>query len=278
MMTDSLNKKIDDALLLLSSACGDNLVEVCFSGGKDSEVILELSKMAGINFQAIYKNTTIDPPYTISHVLSKGCRIVTPKYNFFELVKKNGMPTRRARFCCRFLKEYKVFDIAVQGIRVSESKRREKLYSVDDPLVCRFYGSKKNHVQVILPLLSWSDKDVFEFLKDRHILCHPLYYDAAGNFCVSRRLGCIGCPLRSDAGVSDFILYPKFFARLVECVCEWWETHPTAKSHNKFSSPYGLIAHNLFYKNYYDWLSDNYSLFGYRDWKLLLESYFSVKL
>lgn len=278
MITNTLTKKIDNALLLLSSACGNNVVEVCFSGGKDSDVVLELSKMAGINFQAIYKNTTIDPPGTINYVISKGTTIMTPKLNFFDLVKKNGMPTRRARFCCRFLKEYKVFDIAIQGIRVCESKRREKLYSVDDPIVCRFYGSKKNNVQVILPLLSWSDIDVSDFIKDRHIHCHPLYYDDDGNFCVSRRLGCIGCPLQSDAGVSDFKLYPKFFAHLVECVCEWWDSHPTAKSHNKFSSPYGLIAHNLFYKNYYDWQADNHSLFGYRDWKLLLESYFHVSL
>ena len=278
MATNDLIKKIDSALLLLSSACDYHEVEVCFSGGKDSEVILELAKMAGINFQAIYKNTTIDPPLTIQHVLSKGATILNPKVNFFELVKRNGMPTRRARFCCRYLKEYKVYDSAIQGIRVCESQNRKKRYSIDDPIVCRFYGSKKSNVQVILPILSWSDDDVSAFIHDRKITCHPLYYDDSKNFCVSRRLGCIGCPLQADAGVADFIKYQKFFIRLVECVCLWWDTHPSAKSHTKFKSPYGLIAHNLFYKNYFTWLADDYSLFGYRDWKCLLESYFHVSL
>lgn len=278
MTTNDLNKKIDAALLLLSSACDSHVVEVCYSGGKDSEVILELAKMAGINFQAIYKNTTIDPPLTIRHVLLKGATISKPEVNFFELVKRNGMPTRRARFCCRYLKEYKVKDIAIQGIRVCESQNRKKRYSVDDPIICRLYGSKTSNVQVILPILSWSNDDVSAFIHDRNIECHPMYYDDSGNFCVSRRLGCIGCPLKADAGVADFKKYPKFFLHLVECVCLWWDTHPSAMSHSKFKSPYGLIAHNLFYKNYYTWLADDYSLFGFRDWKLLLESYFSVKL
>lgn len=273
-----LNKKIDKALLLLTSVCENKPVEVCYSGGKDSETILELAKMAGINYQPFYKNTTIDPPMTIKHVQSKGATIITPKYNFFELVKRNGMPTRRARFCCRYLKEYKVLDVAIQGIRVSESKKREKRYSINDPVVCRFYGSKKQHVNVIYPILSWSDNDVKDFIKDRNIRCHPLYYDKEGNFCVKRRLGCIGCPLQADAGKEDFKMYPKFFKRLVECVCIWWDTHPDAKSHKKFLSPYGLIAHNLFYGNFYDWQSDNYSLFGYRDWKAVLEEYFSIEL
>lgn len=273
-----LNKKIDKALLLLSSACEDKPVEVCYSGGKDSDTILELAKMAGINYHAYYKNTTIDPPLTIKHVQSKGATILTPKLTFFELVKKNGMPTRRARFCCRYLKEYKVLDVAIQGIRVSESKKREKRYSINDPIVCRFYGSKKHHVNVIYPILSWSDNDVEDFIKDRGIHCHPLYYDKEGNFCVKRRLGCIGCPLQADAGIEDFKMYPKFFKQLVECVCIWWDAHPDAKSHKKFQSPYGVIAHNLFYKNFYDWQADNYSLFGFEDWKALLERAFKVRL
>lgn len=278
MDTNDLNKKIDKALLLLSSVCDSHLVEVCYSGGKDSEVILELAKMAGIKFRAYYKNTTIDPPKTISHAMSKGVTVLQPKKTFFELVKEHGLPTRRARFCCAYLKEYKVLDVAIQGIRRCESKKRERLYSSADPVICRFYGSKKNHVNVVLPILDWSDVDVSAFIKDRNILCHPLYYNDRGEFCVNRRLGCMGCPLKSDVGKADYLMYPKLFKRLVDCVCIWWDTHPTIKSRNKFRSPYGLIANSLFYRNYYDWLSDDYTLFGSQDWKVFLESYFSVKL
>ena len=34
-------------------------VEIAYSGGKDSDVLLQLAKMAEINFCAYYKNTTI---------------------------------------------------------------------------------------------------------------------------------------------------------------------------------------------------------------------------
>ena len=48
-MTKLLNKKVDFAIKLLRSIPQeDGPIEVSFSGGKDSEVILELAKMAGI--------------------------------------------------------------------------------------------------------------------------------------------------------------------------------------------------------------------------------------
>lgn len=53
-MTDSLRIKVDIALKLLKSTCRDKEVELSYSGGKDSDVILELAKMAGINYKAIY--------------------------------------------------------------------------------------------------------------------------------------------------------------------------------------------------------------------------------
>lgn len=63
----NLEDKINRAVKLLQVFAKGKIVEVCFSGGKDSEVILELAKMAGINYRAIYKNTTIDPPI-LSHI------------------------------------------------------------------------------------------------------------------------------------------------------------------------------------------------------------------
>lgn len=60
--SDELKKKVGQSIRLLQSVKTDGPIEVCYSGGKDSDVILELAKMAGINYRAIYKNTTIDPP------------------------------------------------------------------------------------------------------------------------------------------------------------------------------------------------------------------------
>ena len=73
-MTDDLQKKVDRAVRLLQTVAKgyDKPIEVAYSGGKDSDVILELARMAGIKHQAIYHNTTIDPPGTIAHVREVG--------------------------------------------------------------------------------------------------------------------------------------------------------------------------------------------------------------
>ena len=119
MMNIHLQKKVSQAVKLLQvcySAAGEPL-QVAYSGGKDSDVILELAKMSGIEYRAIYKNTTIDPPGTIKHVLENGVEIRRPKESFFSLMKRNGYPSRMMRYCCRILKEYKILDNCVIGIR-----------------------------------------------------------------------------------------------------------------------------------------------------------------
>jgi phosphoadenosine phosphosulfate reductase len=277
-MTPELQKKVEQAVKLLQVTSGNDVVEVSYSGGKDSDVILELARMSGIKYRAIYKNTTIDPPGTIKHCIENGVEVMKPKMTFLHLVQKKGLPTRRVRFCCEVLKEYKVLDKAVQGIRRSESTARSKRYTEQEPVICRIYGSKKNHVDVILPILSWTDKDVAEFIAERGIKCHPLYYDEHGNFHAERRLGCIGCPLKSDAGRADYKAYPKLFKQVVKAVLVWWQSHPQSKSIKKFGTPYGLIAHNLFYRSYAEWQADDNNLFGRTDWKDFLEKQFNVKL
>lgn len=277
-MRDELLKKVDGAIKLLQMSVGDDVVEVSYSGGKDSDVILELVRMSGVKYRAIYKNTTIDPPGTIKHCIENGVEVLKPKMTFLHLVQKKGLPTRRARFCCEVLKEYKVLDKAVQGIRRSESVVRTKRYSEQEPVICRVYGSKKNHVDVILPILSWNDEDVAEFIAERGIECHPLYYDEHGNFHAERRLGCIGCPLKSDAGRADYKVYPKLFKQVVKAEMVWWQSHPTSKTVKKFGTPYGLIAHSLFYRSYAKWQADDSNLFGKRDWRVFLEKYFGVEL
>ena len=80
-MTPELQIKIERAVRLLQSVAptDGSPVEVAYSGGKDSDVILELTKMAGIPYRAIYKNTTIDPPGTIAHAKAMGVEILQPK-------------------------------------------------------------------------------------------------------------------------------------------------------------------------------------------------------
>ena len=88
MINEQLQKKIDQSIRLLQSVQKryDGEIELAYSGGKDSDVILQLAKEAGIRYRAIYKNTTIDPPGTIAHVKEMGVDIIRPKENFFQLI------------------------------------------------------------------------------------------------------------------------------------------------------------------------------------------------
>lgn len=274
-MTDDLKKKVDRAIRLLQSIKADK-VELSYSGGKDSDVILELAKMAGIKYRAIYKSTTIDPPGTIKHVIDNGVEILRPQKTFYQLIRECGFPTRRARFCCDKLKEYKILDNAIHGIRRAESAKRYKLYQ--EPMICRFYGSKKNRVSVTLPILEWSDFDVEEFIKERNIKCHPLYYKK-GKFDVKQRLGCMGCPLASDNGLSDFKKYPGLVKAWVKNGEIWWNTHPELKSKTKFKDIYELFVHNVFFDTYEDFkLAVGGGMFESTDCKKFLEDYFNIKL
>lgn len=272
-----LNEKIEKALRLLKSVRADE-IEISYSGGKDSDVILELAKMAGINYRAIYKNTTIDPPGTISHCRKNKVEIINPKQTFFQLIERHGFPTRRARFCCDILKEYKVLDTSVQGIRRCESVKRAKNYK--EPIICRTYGSKKNHVSIILPILEWTNEDVSEFIQMQKITCHPLYYDNKGNFDASKRLGCLCCPMKSDNGLSDFKSYPGFVKSFVKAGNVWLNA-PREKEINskkKFENVYDLFVHNIFFDSYESFRLAKNGLFGKTDCKSFLEKYFQIDL
>lgn len=277
-MTEELQKKVDRAIKLLQSTCKDQQIELCYSGGKDSDVILELAKMAGINYRAIYKNTTIDPPGTISHCVKNGVEVVRPKISFFQLIERKGFPTRRARFCCEYLKEYKIMDKAIQGIRRSESVKRAKTYN--EPTMCRFYGSKKNHVEVVLPILDFTDKDVEEFIKERCIKLHPLYYNEDGSINVKKRLGCMGCPLKSDNGLADFKANPKLVRAWLRAGKKWWNSKPNIESRKNYSDIYELFVSSIFFDSYERSMAViRGGLFDDRiDCKKWLEDYFKITL
>ena len=86
-MRPELEKKIKAAIKFLqtiSELKNGEPVEVAYSGGKDSDTILQLVKEAGIPYRAIYKNTTIDPPGTIAHAIEMGAEIRRPKTHFLK--------------------------------------------------------------------------------------------------------------------------------------------------------------------------------------------------
>lgn len=111
-----------------------------YSGGKDSDVCLELARRAGIPFEVCHSLTTVDAPPTIQHVKEKfkalelegiPCKIIYPIYqgkrtSMWRLIEINLMPpTRIARYCCRVLKETAGDHRAIiTGVRWDESNSR----------------------------------------------------------------------------------------------------------------------------------------------------------
>ena len=278
-MKKETQTKIDRAIEFLQSIklAEGEAVELAYSGGKDSDVILQLAKESGINFRAIYKNTTIDPPGTIKHVREKGVEIVTPKKDFATLIQEKGLPNRFRRFCCQNLKEYKILDKVIIGVRRAESKKRAKLYQ--EPTQCRFYGSKKekNHVVAYYPILDWEDNDIESFIKDREIKLHSLYYREDGSLDVTRRLGCMCCPLASrKKRIAEFKKNPNMVRFYINNLKRYVKDHPI----RKYKSVYEWFVRDVFYKNESDFdQSQKKGLFPSEiNYKTFLENYFNIRL
>lgn len=258
----------------------DGVIEIAYSGGKDSDVILQLAKEAGIKYKAIYKNTTIDPPGTIAHAKAMGATIIRPQLSFFQLVAKKGLPSRFRRFCCADLKEYKVYDKAVIGVRKAESKARNDRYN--EPTQCRWFGAKTktNHVEQIMPILDWTDDDVLAFIQDRNIPLAPVYYDrGGGQIDVARRLGCMCCPLKSHGKrLQEFKERPKMVRAYIRAAQKYLDTHKETKSGIMYANAYEWFARDVLFDNTQKWNEANNGLFGKPDWKKELERIFNIDL
>lgn len=277
-MTEQLQWKVDRAIRLIQSAGKDGeVVEVAYSGGKDSDVILELTRMTGIKYRAIYRNTTIDPPGTIAHAIENGAEILRPKETFFHLIEQNGFPNRFMRFCCRFLKEYKVLDRCIMGVRKAESTKRAERYN--EPTECRYYGSNKEHVEAFYPILEWSDDDVVEFITARGIKIHSLYFRQDGSIDPKRRLGCMCCPLAYyKKRIEQFKQHPKMVRAYIRAGLKFRENHPTAKSIKTHPTVYQQFVRDVFFERQNAFEAQQNGLFGEMDYKEFLEQYFNIEL
>lgn len=125
---------------------------LAFSGGKDSQCIYHLAKMAGVKFDAHYSVTTVDPPELMRFIRDQYPDVEweyhywpdDPKYNhksgkrrqitMWNLIANHTIPpTRQARYCCSQLKETGgAGRLVVTGVRWAESVRRKQLHGIAD--------------------------------------------------------------------------------------------------------------------------------------------------
>lgn len=113
---------------------------LAFSGGKDSQCVYHLAKMAGVKFEAHYSVTTVDPKELVRFIKKEYSDVIWDRHygkdgkpmSMLRLIAEHTIPpTRQNRYCCAELKETQGKGrVVVTGVRWAESTRRKNLHGV----------------------------------------------------------------------------------------------------------------------------------------------------
>lgn len=217
---------------------------VCtYSGGKDSDVMLELFKRSGIPFEVHNSHTTADAPQTVYHIRDKfrelelqgiKCTIdyhVQPdgsRITMWNLIPRKLMPpTRMVRYCCSVLKETGCANrLIATGVRWAESTKRksresfevigatrkdairvsdEKMLLTDNDDTRKLFEQCQLKAKTVVnPIIDWKNSDIWEYIESEHICTNCLYKMGYD------RVGCIGCPIASKGRYKEFADFPKY--------------------------------------------------------------------
>lgn len=225
---------------------------VCtYSGGKDSDVMLELFKRSGVPFEVHNSHTTADAPQTVRHIREvfrdlelKGikCEIdyhVQPegsRITMWNLIPEQGVPTRRLRFCCKYLKETGGRNrMIATGVRWAESRKRaerttyeaitakkenhsfvsdEKMLLADNDDTRKLFEQCQMKAKTVVnPIIDWPDRDIWDFYW-KECKRHNCLYDM-GYY----RVGCIGCPMAGKTRWKEFADFPKYKQMYIHAFC-----------------------------------------------------------
>jgi 3'-phosphoadenosine 5'-phosphosulfate sulfotransferase (PAPS reductase)/FAD synthetase len=210
---------------------------ITYSGGKDSEVLVDLAKKAKIPMEIANSHTTADAPDTVYHIREQfakweaegyKCEIHKPMYkgkptSMWQLIPiKMIPPTRLARYCCDVLKENTGTNrMIATGIRWAESNSRKNrgiFEKIDKSASKRISLMNDNDERRVLfescivkgtrttnPIIDWSDDEIWDYANAQKLCMNPLYGRGW------KRVGCIGCPLGGSKSMErEFADFPKY--------------------------------------------------------------------
>ena len=108
---------------------------LAFSGGKDSQALLHIAQLAGVQFTGHMNLTSVDPPEVIRFVKQHypEVQLAKPRASIYQVaVEKQLLPTQRVRWCCAEYKENAgAGRVTLIGIRHQESTRRARRNEVE---------------------------------------------------------------------------------------------------------------------------------------------------
>lgn len=208
---------------------------VGFSGGKDSQVVLELVRMAGVKYRAVYNVTTNDPADNVRFIKHNypDVKFGVPKESYFQLIAKKGVPTILNRWCCALFKETAgVGFVVLTGIRREESRKRAEYDEIT-----RWAKGKKDKKAVdldkmeenefkcvggkdkfmVYPILEWTEEDVWVFIRERGLPVNPCYNS-------HKRVGCVFCPFARSKEIRDYCeTHPRLKASFIHAIERYLE-------------------------------------------------------
>lgn len=221
----------------------ENGFYLAFSGGKDSQALYHLAVQAGVKFKAHMNLTSVDPPEVIRFVKKNypDVELIKPRMSIYEMAKKKGcLPTRLVRWCCEEFKEMSgAGKVTLIGIRKSESTNRKKRNEIEtgDRKFSGTFDQWSEHQEkmvtcvggkdkiLVSPILYWTEKDVWDYLKRMHIPYCELYDKGY------KRIGCIMCPMsnykQNVREMKDFPHVGKNWRKAIEWLIEnKWKDKP----------------------------------------------------
>ena len=245
MIRKSLQDKIDYSVDLLRRSeemalrlDPENGFHLAFSGGKDSQALYYVAKLAGVQFKAHMSLTSVDPAELIRFVKRNypDVEMIKPKMSIYDMaLKKHILPTKRMRWCCAEYKEvHGAGRVTLIGIRRQESARRSKRkefsvrgggkdyegnfdqFSEHSESMVTCVGGKDKIL--LSPLLDWTEADVWGFLNESGIEHCKLYDEGY------KRIGCILCPMSSyKTKLRDSKIFPHVKKKWVDTIRKFIE-------------------------------------------------------